>query len=84
MLVAGPILISDFLQSLVHAGSGSYPQIRSPQSLDLSAPSLNLKASLYILWPLLVSGLNCKACLYNRWIQYSQPGAVITNIRISG
>ncbi|WZZ60322.1 hypothetical protein YC2023_060429 [Brassica napus] len=29
------------------------------------APSLNLKASLYILWSLLVSGLNCKACLYN-------------------
>ncbi|WZY99216.1 hypothetical protein YC2023_071545 [Brassica napus] len=62
----------------------SYPQIRSMQSSDLPSPSLNLKTSLYILWPLLVSGLNCKACLYNRWIQYSQPGAVTTNIRISG
>ncbi|KAF2550477.1 hypothetical protein F2Q68_00034504 [Brassica cretica] len=54
---------------LVPASSGSYPQIRlsadpgsywfllirSPQTTDLLAPSLNLKASLYIHWPLLVS-----------------------------
>ncbi|KAH0859654.1 hypothetical protein HID58_087915 [Brassica napus] len=30
LLVSGPILRSDFPQSLVHAGSGSYPQIRLP------------------------------------------------------
>ncbi|WZY72303.1 hypothetical protein YC2023_004543 [Brassica napus] len=32
LLVLGPILRSDFLQSLVPAGTESYPQIRSPQS----------------------------------------------------
>ncbi|KAF2552971.1 hypothetical protein F2Q68_00034430 [Brassica cretica] len=45
LLILGPILRSDFLQSLslVPAGSGSYPQIRSPQSSDLLAPSTNPK-----------------------------------------
>ncbi|KAH0873504.1 hypothetical protein HID58_070866 [Brassica napus] len=38
LLVPGPILKSDFLQSLIPAGSGSYPQIRSPQSSDLPVP----------------------------------------------
>ncbi|KAH0880093.1 hypothetical protein HID58_067487, partial [Brassica napus] len=33
LLVSGPILRSDFLQSLVPAGSGSYPQIRLPAVL---------------------------------------------------
>ncbi|KAG2251691.1 hypothetical protein Bca4012_099186 [Brassica carinata] len=43
LLVPGPILKSDFLQSLIPAGSGSYPQIRSPQSSDLPVPGPNPK-----------------------------------------
>ncbi|KAG2304397.1 hypothetical protein Bca52824_033048 [Brassica carinata] len=38
LLVPGPILRSDFLQSLVPAGFGSYPQIRFPKSSDLLVP----------------------------------------------
>ncbi|KAH0910818.1 hypothetical protein HID58_034139 [Brassica napus] len=100
LLFPGPILRSDFLQSLVPVGSGSYPQIRLfavhgscwfrvlssdqiPAVFGSAGSRSQPKASLYIFWPLLVSGLNCKACLYNCWIQYSQPGAVTTNIRIN-
>ncbi|KAF3592123.1 hypothetical protein DY000_02022241 [Brassica cretica] len=43
LLVPGPILRSDFLQSLVPAGFGSYPQIRSLQSSDLPVPGPNPK-----------------------------------------
>ncbi|KAF3597008.1 hypothetical protein DY000_02020547 [Brassica cretica] len=62
------------------------PSLESPFNNILfpPAPSLNLKDSLYIPWIQLVPGLNYMSHLYKSRIKYSQPGAVIRNIKISG